>query len=661
MSVIKSVFANPVPDNDRSLSRQFTLWSGTYDQAPNPALSLEERFLTPMLSRVDGRDVLDVGCGTGRWLERMDSRAPKSLTGVDSSPEMLNRARRKLGRRAVLALGNATSLPIASSSVDVVLASFVVSYVTDLDKLAVELRRVTRAGGSVYITDLHPETAAACHWKRAFRAGEDHIEITTCGYSLEQVRACFGDAGFEEQCLLEPPFGLPELEIFRSAAKLDAFGAAEGLPGIYVLQLRPRSRVRVVNSRDESPTLRIARARIALDAELSVIGDVEIQDGNIASIITSRQGRSMAEASPSHALYLHGYMLLPGLINAHDHLDFGLYPNLGRGGYDNFADWARDIQMNERATIAAHRSVSMQVRLWWGAIRNLLSGVTTVCHHNPLTPEFVGQDFPVRVVENFGWAHSLSMDSDVPAKFAATSRNTPFIIHACEGLDETCVREIFELDRVGVLDSRTVLVHGLGLNAGGIALLNRRAAALVWCPTSNRFLFGRTHDADAISSIQQVLLGSDSPLTAAGDLLDEVHVANQNVGVSAVDLYHMLLDRAASVFRLFRGEGRLRPDGIADLIAVRDLGLSPAETVANLAARDVELVIVGGRVQLASERFARQLPPEALSGLRPLGVNSELRWIRAPLGRLFREAERVLGCELKIGGKRMRHVCTAWL
>ena len=82
----------------------------------------------------------------------------------------------------------------------------------------------------------------------------------------------------------------------------------------------------------------------------------------------------------------------------------------------------------------------------------------------------------------FGWAHSLAMDATVKAKFTATPDNVPFVMHACEGLDNCSSEEIFELERLGALDRRSVLVHGLALNAEGVDLLNRREAALVWCP-----------------------------------------------------------------------------------------------------------------------------------------------------------------------------------
>ncbi len=157
------------------------------------------------------------------------------------------------------------------------------------------------------------------------------------------------------------------------------------------------------------------------------------------------------------------------------------------------------------------------------------------------------------------------------------------------------------------------------------------------------------------------MLGSDSPLTAAGDLLDEVRAAHEEFGIAPTEIYRMLLDRPSSIFRLRDGEGAIRPSAVSDLIAVRDTGQNPAETLAAMARSDIELVIVRGRVQLASETIARRLPPQVMNGLRPLEIEGLLRWIRAPLAWLFKEAERFLGCNLTLGNKRVRHVCSAWL
>ncbi len=650
-----------MPPHAEEQRREFALWSRIYDELPNPLLALEERFLAPLLPDLQGKDVLDVGCGTGRWLERLQKHNPRSLTGVDFSPEMVARARRKVKQTAVVTVGDATSLSIASRSDDVIIASFVASYVPNIDAFARELRRVARAKSRIYISDVHPETVEACHWKRGFRNGDRQVKPATYQRSLAATISSLRNAGFRITCLLEPPFGAPELDIFRSAGKLEAFDAAAGLPAIYILEAKPdETRTTFVDlSSAGVPEISLRGARIALDGDASITSDIEIRDGWVSTIASTERLHD-GQAEPA-SVHLNGYLLLPGLINAHDHLEFGLYSNLGRGPYRNASEWAHDIQKRERATIAAHQSVPRDVRLWWGAIRNLLCGVTTVCHHNPLHPELMDADFPIRVPSHCNWAHSLAMDAEVRAKFRSTPHATPFVLHAGEGVDEAAADEVFELDRLNALDERTILVHGLALGPEGIDLLNDRDATLVWCPSSNRYLFSRTHSSKTIAGIRRVLLGSDSPLTAAGDLLDEVRIAHREAGVSASDLYRMLFERAAQAFRLQEGQGTIRPDAAADLIAVRDKGLSPAEIVANLRAADVELVLVGGRVQVASGEVFRRLPPELSRDLRPLEVESSLRWVRAPLGRLFREAHRALGCDIKLGGKRVRHVCSAWL
>ncbi len=217
------------------------------------------------------------------------------------------------------------------------------------------------------------------------------------------------------------------------------------MPAIYVLGLQPigTDLPTVLGKAHSDSAMALRNTRVALAAETSISASVDIRSTRVLSIASDHAGPH----DSSSELNLDGYLLLPGLINAHDHLEFGLYPNLGAGPYENSLRWAESIQKEERATIEAHQSVPRDVRLWWGAIRNLLCGVTTVCHHNALHPELLAEDFPVRVVSDYGWAHSLAIDSQVEAKFKATAKDTPFIVHACEGVDETSRAELFRFDR----------------------------------------------------------------------------------------------------------------------------------------------------------------------------------------------------------------------
>jgi hypothetical protein len=297
--------------------------------------------------------------------------------------------------------------------------------------------------------------------------------------------------------------------------------------------------------------------------------------------------------------------------------------------------------------------VPREVRLWWGGIRDLLSGVTTVCHHNPYNPAVFENDFVVRVLREYGWAHSLLMDGEVAAKKWKTPKGQPFLVHLAEGVDEDSAKEIFDLQQAGALDEETIVIHGLALGKEGHALLRAAGAGLVWCPSSNVFLFGRTLSTQEIRSTGRVAIGSDSPLTAQGDLLDELRFAREVSELSTKDLYQCATTRPAELLRLKNGEGSVRAGAWADLIAVRDTGQSPCDTLGELSFEDIELVVIGGRVQLASTEMMKRLPTETLMGLEPLSTEGSLRWIRAPIARLFEQTTAHLAGEIRLGGKRV--------
>jgi hypothetical protein len=381
---------------------------------------------------------------------------------------------------------------------------------------------------------------------------------------------------------------------------------------------------------------------------------IEITAGRVARILEDSASSKCPKGGHAE-IDLSGFLVMPGLINAHDHLQFALHPRIADPPYRNYIDWGTDIHCKFRDVIAKHRAVPKDVRLWWGGIRNLLCGVTTVCHHDPLWPELEREEFPVRVVKKYGWAHSLALGGDLVKARSNTPEGTAFILHACEGVDERAYAEFAELDRLGLLDKRTVLVHGLAIDDGGVVLVKKRRVSLIVCPSSNQFLFERLPDMAMLGTIENVALGNDSPLTAVGDLLDEIRFVSGSCGIQPDAVYRMVTEAPAAVLRLGNQEGSIAVSGFGDLMAVRDTGQAGAERLKKLSMDDVEFVMVGGSVQLASETIMGQLPEAAVHGLEPLWIEGTIRWLRAPVRELLLKAEEVLGKGgVRLGGRPVR-------
>jgi cytosine/adenosine deaminase-related metal-dependent hydrolase len=350
-------------------------------------------------------------------------------------------------------------------------------------------------------------------------------------------------------------------------------------------------------------------------------------------------------------LDLSGYLLLPGLINGHDHLELNLFPRLGSGFYPNAKAWAQDVYRPQCSPLREHLGVSKRARLIWGGLKNLACGVTTVAHHNAFDDPCLDGHFPVKIVKRFGWAHSLDFSPDLVKRFEATPREWPFILHAAEGVDERARSEIRRLDALEILNDRAVLVHAIGLDQPDLALLHARRSAIVWCPSSNLSVYGRTLDGKTLRSGLPIALGTDSAITAQGDLLDEIHTARRATDLPLGRLYEMVTAGAARVLRLTEGEGSLQEGGVADIVAVRDTGQRPAEA---LAALRPEMVMSSGKIRLISAGLVSRVRAVAPRSLQPLGIENRGRWFTdIDVASLHEETASVLGASYLLAGKRV--------
>jgi ubiquinone/menaquinone biosynthesis C-methylase UbiE len=104
------------------------------------------------LSPSSGLNWLDIGCGSGALSEVIISNhKPAALTAIDQSKGFVNIAQKRLGSRAKCRVGNALSLPMDESSVNIAVSGLVLNFISEPEKALSEMMRVTEAGGTVAV------------------------------------------------------------------------------------------------------------------------------------------------------------------------------------------------------------------------------------------------------------------------------------------------------------------------------------------------------------------------------------------------------------------------------------------------------------------------------------------------------------------------------
>jgi ubiquinone/menaquinone biosynthesis C-methylase UbiE len=157
---------------------------------------------------------LDVGCGTGTLLSRLNRPAAR-LAGADLSPKMIEEAGKKLGANADLRVADAENLPWVSGTFDLVVSALSFHHYPNPVRALSEMRRVLRSGGTLILGDgwIPFPLLQALNWLLKF-GKEGDVRIYSKSELLEMAR----EAGFVD---IQSRIRLPFQFLFAKADRSD--------------------------------------------------------------------------------------------------------------------------------------------------------------------------------------------------------------------------------------------------------------------------------------------------------------------------------------------------------------------------------------------------------------------------------------------------------
>lgn len=360
------------------------------------------------------------------------------------------------------------------------------------------------------------------------------------------------------------------------------------------------------------PKLLVNPDKVLEQPVINIIGDQIVGIEN-ALEHSNRNQNSSNEIDDS----LEDLIVFPSFVNAHDHLLGSYFPRVGdRKPYLHWKEWDEDLKSSD---LYAERGKNENIDLYYiGAYRNLLSGVLAVSDH---IPHVVNEPFidrmPIRILREYSLAHEVSnfdlnWGEGVEVEYKkAVENDEPFITHIEEGFDEESVRGIEYLLNMSALDEHTVLIHGIALSDADISAIAEKKAHLVWCPTSNFYMFERTmRIKEVLEAGINVSLGTDSPMSGSENILEEIRFAKKIYYEMYQEelpnslILKMVTCNPAKALRMW-DMGTIEPKKKAHFIAMRSKeDLDPYSILVQAKLEDIALIFYQGQPLYGDRNFS---------------------------------------------------------
>ncbi|WP_173046425.1 class I SAM-dependent methyltransferase [Nitrospira sp. KM1] len=191
--------------DDGGIKTGYDLWASSYDDE-DPSTWLDEPFLMEQLKPFPGCRILDLGCGTGRYLRQLNSHRYR-IAAIDLSRCMMARAQQDVCHREDIwwVQSSVTDLPFQPNSFDRVMSGLVLDHVASPSQFFDQVASALRRDGRAVVSGVHPDmqrlTGADIEVDTRLGAARIHGHI----HEVKSLVEAAEGAGLRVEGIREPP------------------------------------------------------------------------------------------------------------------------------------------------------------------------------------------------------------------------------------------------------------------------------------------------------------------------------------------------------------------------------------------------------------------------------------------------------------------------
>lgn len=380
--------------------------------------------------------------------------------------------------------------------------------------------------------------------------------------------------------------------------------------------------------------------------DLAFQGEVLVESDTLTCV-----GASCSDqpgAATASVVLTHG-VILPGLIDAHNHILFDVFDEddwVPMQSYSNHKQWTNEARYGAMVDAKQYLNGEGVPNLdpgfgcemdKYGELKGLIAGTTSIvgaanpgdktCYGSlartiDQKSNDIGQD-KIQVSTLF----PPSSPDAICANFAS-DKTDALVVHAGEGVDAVALNEFASLGTITATPDclyapETTIVHGAAFGAPEFDMMAQHQMSLVWSPQSNVFLYGGNVDYTKTADIPlarslgiNIALGPDWSIGGSQNMLDEMRFADKvdnmvwGDTLTTKDIVTMATKNGAHALGLAGMIGTLEVGKRADLFVVGGDTTHPWDAALLATPKEVRLVLVNG-VPLYGESVLASLGPAA--------------------------------------------------